>query len=165
MHLTRPVVAAYAFGALLAITGLTPVAFAESQSEVTSAAPLATGLTDGGAAEAQVVEAVRAGDILTIKLRFKPLAANKLERIYDSISKEAYENSFYVLASNKKYLLLTDSNDKPLTNPYLVVRANKDSPTAGSWHGRFPAPPKEVTEVSLTIPGVETLDAIKVTDR
>lgn len=165
MYLTRPVVAAYAFGAFLAITGFTPVAFAQTQTEATSTAPLATGLTDGGAAEAQVVEAVRAGGILTIKLRFKPLATNKLERLYDSISKDAYENSFYVLAGNKKYLLLTDSNDKPLTNPYLVVKANKDSPTAGSWHGRFPAPPKDVTEVSLTIPGVETLDAIKVTDR
>ena len=160
MYLTRPVVAAYAFSALLVITGFTPIAFAESP-----AAPLATGLTDGGAAEAQVIEAVRAGDILTIKLRFKPLAANKLERIYDSISKDDYENSFYVLAGNKKYLLLTDSNDKPLTNPYLVIKANKESPTAGSWHGRFPAPPKDVAEVSLTIPGVETLDAIKITDR
>jgi hypothetical protein len=128
-------------------------------------APLATGMTDGGAAEAQVVEAVRTGNILTIKLRFKPLVASKLERIYDSISKDSYQNSFYVIASNKKYLLLTDSNDVPLTNPYLVIKANKDSPIAGSWHGRFPAPPKDVTEVSLTIPGVETLDAIKITDR
>jgi hypothetical protein len=57
-------------------------------------APLATGMTDGGAAEAQVVEAVRADNILTIKLRFKPLVASKLERIYDSISKDAYQNNF-----------------------------------------------------------------------
>lgn len=165
MSLTGTDVAAYALGALLAITGFTPVAFAQTQTEAPSAAPLATGLTDGGAAEAQVVEAVRTGDILTIKLRFKPLATNKVERIYDSISKDAYENSFYVLAGNKKYLLLTDSNDMPLTNPYLVIRASKDSPIAGSWHGRFPAPPKDVTEVSLTIPSIETLDAIKITDR
>jgi hypothetical protein len=36
---------------------------------------------------------------------------------------------------------------------------------AGSWQGKFPAPPKEIKEVSLTIPGVETFDAIKITDR
>ncbi|PRD52510.1 hypothetical protein C5750_15105 [Phyllobacterium myrsinacearum] len=112
-----------------------------------------------------MVEAVRKDDILTIKLRFKPVVPDKLERIYDSISKTDYENSFYLLAGNKKHLLLTDSNDKPLTDPYLVIKTTKGSPIAGSWHGRFPAPPKEVTEVSLTIPGVETLDAIKITDR
>jgi hypothetical protein len=164
VNLTRTTAAVCVVATLLAITGFAHTVFAQTQAEVTSA-PLATGMTDGGAAEAQVVEAVRTGNILTIKLRFKPLVASKLERIYDSISKDAYQNSFYVLASNKKYLLLTDSNDVPLTNPFLVIKANKDSPIAGSWHGRFPAPPKDVTEVSLTIPGVETLDAIKITDR
>lgn len=151
--------------ALLAIAGFAHTASAQTQTENASIVPLAVGLTNGGAAEAQVVEAVRHGDILTIKLRFKPLIAGKLERIYDSISEIDYENSFYVLAGNKKHLLLKDSNDKPLTNPNLVIKTAKDSPTAGSWHGRFPAPPKDVTEVSLTIPGVETLDAIKITDR
>lgn len=164
MRLTRTDATACALGVFLATAGLANTAFAQAQT-ATSSAPLATGLTDGGAAEAHVVEAFRAGDILTIKLRFKPLATDKLERIYDSISENAYENSFYVLAGNKKYLLLTDSNDKPLTNPSLVIKTKKDSPIAGSWHGRFPAPPKDVTEVSLTIPGVETLDAIKITDR
>jgi hypothetical protein len=164
VNLTRTTAAVCVLATLLAFTGFPHTVFAQTQTEVTSA-PLATGMTDGGAAEAQVVEAVRTGNILTIKLRFKPLLASKLERIYDSISKDAHQNSFYVLASNKKYLLLTDSNDVPLTNPFLVIKANKDSPIAGSWHGRFPAPPKDVTEVSLTIPGVETLDAIKITDR
>ncbi|PLP59308.1 hypothetical protein CYK37_10640 [Mesorhizobium loti] len=112
-----------------------------------------------------MIEAVRRDDILTIKLRFKPLITNKLERIYDSISETDYQNSFYVLSGNKKHLLLKDSNDQPLTNPNLVIKTTKDSPTAGSWHGRFPAPPKDITEVSLTIPGVETLEAIKITDR
>ncbi|MGO4834898.1 hypothetical protein AB4144_21840, partial [Rhizobiaceae sp. 2RAB30] len=153
------------FTAVLAIAGFAHTASAQTQTESASPAPLAVGLTNGGAAEAQVIEAVRHGEILTIKLRFKPLVADKLERIYDSISENDYENSFYVLAGNKKHLLLKDSNDRPLTNPYLVIKTSKDSPTAGSWHGRFPAPPKDVTEVSLTIPGVEALDAIKITDR
>ncbi len=151
------------FTAVLAIAGFAHTASAQTQTE--SASPLAVGLTNGGAAEAQVIEAVRHGEILTIKLRFKPLVADKLERIYDSISENDYENSFYVLAGNKKHLLLKDSHDQPLTNPYLVIKTSKDSPTAGSWHGRFPAPPKDITEVSLTIPGVEALDAIKITDR
>lgn len=165
MKVTRAATKIFTLATFLAVIGLAQTASAQTQVEAASAAPLATGLTNGGAAEAQVIEAVRHGDILTIKLRFKPLVADKLERIYDSISRDAYENSFYVLAGNKKHLLLTDNNDQPLTNPNLIIKTSKDSLIAGSWHGRFPAPPKDVTEVSLTIPGVETLDAIKLTDR
>ncbi|QVN22701.1 hypothetical protein JYG32_19500 [Burkholderia pyrrocinia] len=111
------------------------------------------------------MEAIREGDILTIKLRFKPLVANKVEVLYSSISKSDYENGIYVLAGNKKHLLLTDSNNQPLASPRLVLSMSKDSPNAGTWYGRFPAPPKNVTKVSLSIPGVEALDGIKITDR
>ena len=165
MRQTKTATAFCALVAALVIAGFSNTVSAQTQTETAPATPLAVGLTNGGNAEAQVVEAVRKDDILTIKLRFKPVVPDKLERIYDSISKTDYENSFYLLAGNKKPLLLTDSNDKPLTDPYLVIKTTKGSPIAGSWHGRFPAPPKEVTEVSLTIPGVETLDAIKITDR
>ncbi|QVQ29546.1 hypothetical protein HLG70_00860 [Achromobacter deleyi] len=122
-------------------------------------------MTESGSAEGQVIEAVRSGDILSIKVRFKPLVPSKTEMLYSGISKDDYENSFYVIAGNKKHLLLKDSNDKPLTNPKVLIRTSKDAPIAGAWQGKFPAPPKEVSEVSLTIPGVETFDAIKITDR
>lgn len=164
----KPVTIAALFCSLtagLATVGFSQPTSAQTQTDNASKGPLAVGLTNGGAAEAQVVEATRHGDILTLKLRFKSLVPGKLERLYDSISENDYENSFYVLAGNKKHLLLMDSNDQPLTNPYLTIKTAKDSPNAGSWHGRFPAPPKDITEVSLTIPGVETLDAIKITDR
>nr|WP_246711959.1 hypothetical protein [Phyllobacterium myrsinacearum] len=154
------------FHALVTVFAITQFTHgASAQTAIASSTPLAVGLTNGGIAEAQVIEAVRKDEILTVKLRFKPVVPDKLERIYDSISKTDYENSFYILAGNKKHLLLTDSNDKPLTDPFLVIKTAKGSPIAGSWHGRFPAPPKDVSEVSLTIPGVETLDAIKITDR
>lgn len=152
-------------GALLPAMGWVGITPAQAQTANTAATPLAVGLTSSGAAEAQVVEAVRDGDILTIKLRFKPLVPNRTEALYGSISKNDYENSFYVLAGNKKHLLLTDSNNQPLTNPRLVISTSKDSTTAGTWYGRFPAPPKNITRVSLTIPNVETLDAIKITDQ
>lgn len=150
--------------ALLTISGFALAETTQVQVQTTSETPLAVGITDSGSAEAQVVEAQRNGDILTIKLRFKPLVPNKTESIYSQISKDDYENSFYVLAGNKKYLLLTDSNGKPLANPKLTL-AITNSPIAGTWHGRFPAPPKEIKEVSLTIPGIETLDAISITDK
>ncbi|CFN73604.1 Uncharacterised protein [Bordetella pertussis] len=127
--------------------------------------PLATGLTNSGSAEGQVIDAVRSGEILSIKIRFKPVVMGKTETIYSQISKSDYENSFYVIAGNKKHLLLKDSNDVPLTNPKVLIRTSSDAPIAGSWQGKFPAPPKEIKEVSLTIPGVETFDVIQITDR
>lgn len=148
-------------GMMVAAAGQTAMA----QGQADAPAPLATGLTDSGSAEGQVIEAVRSGDILSIKIRFKPIVDGKTEMIYSQISKDDYANSFYVIAGNKKHLLLKDSNDKPLTNPKLLIRTSKDTPMAGSWQGKFPAPPKEIKEVSLTIPGVETFDAIKITDR
>lgn len=155
--------AASLFGSVTMLAGMGPAAFAQGQAA--PPAPLATGLTESGTAEGQVVEAVRSGDILSIKVRFKPIVLGKTEMIYPSITQDAYENSFYLIAGNKKHLLLKDSNDKPLANPKLMIRTSKDAPLAGAWQGKFPAPPKEVSEVSLTMPGVETFDAIKITDR
>lgn len=146
----------------LAITG---VASAQSQASATSKPPLASGITNTGTAEALVTEAIRKGDILTIKIRFAPIVPDKMESIYARISDQDYENSFYVLAGDKKYLLLKDSQDTPLASPQLSIRNTKDSPVSGTWYGRFPAPPKDITEVSLTIHGVETIDAIPVTDK
>lgn len=161
----RTTAAACAFGTLLLSMGLSQIASAQSQNVAAAPTPLATGLTHSGIAEGQVTEAVRNGDILSIKIRFKPVVAGKAEMVYPGISQDDYENSFYLVAGNKKYLLLKDSNGKPLTNPKLVVRTEKDSPIAGAWQGKFPAPPKEISEVSLTIPNVETFDAIKISDR
>lgn len=155
--------AACALGASMALATIGQAAFAQTPAD--SPAPLATGMTETGTAEGQVVEAVRSGDILSIKVRFKPVVQSKTEMVYSSISQNDIENSFYVIAGKKKYQLLKDSNDKPLTNPKLVLRTSKDSPIAGAWQGKFPAPPKEITEVSLTIPAVETFDGIKITDR
>lgn len=165
MNSIRPAMAACALGAMLTLASVVPPAWAQTANDASAAKPLATGLTETGSAEGQVVEAVRSGDILTLKIRFKPLVPNKTEMVYSQITQEDYENSFYVIAGNKKHLLLKDSNDKPLTNSKLMLRASKDAPIAGAWQGKFPAPPKDITEVSLTIPGVETFDAIKITDR
>ncbi|MNL04384.1 hypothetical protein D3C87_1249520 [compost metagenome] len=161
----RKTAGACAFGAFVMLAGASQTVFAQVQADASAPAPLATGLTESGSAEGQVIEALRSGDILSIKVRFKPLVPNKTEMLYPSISNADYENSFYVIAGNKKHLLLKDSNDKPLTNPKVLIRTSKDAPIAGAWQGKFPAPPKEVSEVSLTIPGVETFDAIKITDR
>ncbi|WP_133624491.1 hypothetical protein [Phyllobacterium brassicacearum] len=73
-------------------------AWAQMQSE-----PLATGMINKGTAEAQVVEATRHGEILTIKVRFKGLTDNiNNDPLYLSVDKSDIEKSFYILVGNKK---------------------------------------------------------------
>lgn len=64
--------------------------------------PLATGIVSSGVAEAQVTEAVRHGEILTIKVRFKGLKDNlNGQGLYSSLDKSSLEKSFYLLVGNK----------------------------------------------------------------
>lgn len=135
-------------------------------AEEPTTAPLATGMVSAGTAEAQVVEAVRHGDILTVKVRFKGLADNLTgQSLYTGIDKDALAKSFYLLVGNKKYLLLTDSNGVPLAPNSVMFSSRAGVPYVGSWYGSFPAPPKDVKEVYLTIENVEPLGPIAITDR
>ncbi|CAI0703696.1 hypothetical protein V2T44_17950 [Serratia ficaria] len=130
------------------------------------AAPLATGIVSSGVAEAQVTEALRHGEILTIKVRFKGLKDNlNGQALYSSLDKDALEKSFYILVGNKKYLLLTDSNNVPLASPSVPYRSSQGVPYVATWFGSFPAPPADVKEVYLTLEGVEPLGPIAITDR
>jgi len=119
---------------------------------------LGTGLIQDGRAEAQVVEASRAGGILTVRVRFQRVAAategNKtIYGSYDDI-----RPTIYVVAGDKKYFLLTDTEGKPLTPEDLSLEIYESRPLAGAWWGKFPAPPPEVTRISLVLPEMEPID-------
>jgi hypothetical protein len=124
---------------------------------------IASGLTENGMVEAKVVEASRKDDILTIKIRFVPVVegSDYRETIYNDISEE----NIYVFSGSKKYLLLQDSEGKPFASPELEIEVEEGHPFAGYWFGRFTAPPQQVSEVSLTIPGVEPIEPIAIADR
>jgi len=147
----------------LAAIGL-PLGSAVAQESLEQDA-IASGLTDDGMVEANVVEASRKAGILTIKIRFVPLVegSDYSETIYDDLSE--WEGDLYVLVGGKKYLLLQDSEGKPLASPSLELEVEEGRPFAGYWYGRFHAPPQQISEVSLTIPGVEPIEPIAITDR
>lgn len=119
---------------------------------------LGAGLIDDGRAEAQVVEASRAGGILTMRVRFQRVAA--AEEGYKTVysSRDDVRPTIYVVAGDKKYFLLTDTEGQPLTPQALALDIDTDTPLAGTWWGKFPAPPPEVTRVSLVLPNMEPID-------
>lgn len=123
---------------------------------------IARALAAHGLAEAQVVEATRSAGVLTLRVRFqRAQGAGSVETIYGSPGKD----DIYVIGGANKLFPLTDAEGKPLVTPDLFLRLNADMPVAGTWFGKFPAPPPEVKTVSLVLPNVEPLDSIPLSDR
>lgn len=121
----------------------------------------ATGYHSSGQVVAEVSGAIRDGERLTVKVRFRPAAEgqNVSTALYSKLSDENYQNDYYLVAGDKKYLLLKDSEGKPLT-PSSVTLHGK-GPVVGVWHGVFPAPPAD-QKVTLFIRGVEPLGPFAV---
>ncbi|CAM3983987.1 DUF4352 domain-containing protein [Bordetella tumbae] len=123
--------------------------------------PLATGLISTGNAMAEVSGVIRDGDKLTIKVRFKPTQEGKSvsQVLYTGITDQTYENSFYLLSGDKKYLLLKDSKGVPLAPNAVSLRGS--GPLLATWSGVFPAPPAG-QKVTLYLSGVEPLGPFAV---
>ena len=123
--------------------------------------PIATGYHSSGQATAEVSGVVADGDKLTVKVRFINAKENGSvsTTLYSSLSDEDYENDYYLLAGDKKYLLLKDSEGKPLTPASVSLFGTGH--VVGVWHGVFPAPPKG-QKVTLYIKGVEPLGPFAV---
>lgn len=114
---------------------------AAQEAQVPSADnPLATSLLNNGWAEAALVGARRDGDSLHVSVRFKAAeGVSGNEILYSGFSTRMWETDFYIVADDKKYLIMKDSSDKPLAPS--VLKLSSDEPQAGSWSATFPAPP------------------------
>jgi len=142
---------------LLSASALPHVANAQD----TASQPLATGYHSSGQATAEVSGVVADGDKLTVKVRFinAKEGGSVSTPLYLSLSDEDYENDYYLLAGDKKYLLLKDSEGKPLAPASVSLFGTGH--VVGIWHGVFPAPPKG-QKVTLYIKGVEPLGPFAV---
>ncbi|PZO67770.1 MAG: hypothetical protein DI498_01945 [Paracoccus denitrificans] len=142
---------------------LTGTAFAQETAAPAadaSDAVLATSLTNTGMAEASLVSAVRDGDKLTVRVRFKATEGQTgTEVLYSSMSENSWQTDYYLVAGDKKYLILKDSAGKPLAPSSLSLNAS--NPMAGSWNATFPAPPAGETAM-LHIGNVEPLGPFTV---
>lgn len=108
------------------------------------------------------------GDKLLLDVTFSPTSDGlqvdpdaKVSRtnVYSGITSGIYE-SIYLLAGDKKYMLVVDSDNKPLAGPgSLVVEGS--GPIIGQWNGTFPAPPAN-TPVILYLPGFSPIGPFSV---
>ncbi len=123
--------------------------------------PIASGYHSSCQATAEVSGVVADGDKLTVKVHFinAKEGGSVSTTLYTALSDKDYENDYYLLAGDKKYLLLKDSEGKPLAPASVSLFGNGH--VVGVWHGVFPAPPKG-QKVTLYIKGVEPLGPFAV---
>jgi len=137
--------------------------FSQTAAPDAKQSALASGLVSDGGVSAELTSVVKTGNRVTVKVRFMETdpEANKISVVYSRLDKSAYENDFYLLAGDKKYLLLKDSAGKPLA-PEKLVLAGKGK-LRGIWYGTFPAPPAGES-LMLFLPNIEPLGPFSIAD-
>jgi hypothetical protein len=116
--------------------------------------------SDSSGISLELTSVQKTGD--TIMVRFKYTSTrDKLTRI-DIETKQDVSGMYYVDAKNKKkYPIIKDTEGKPLSSnlDYLEVAAGE---TKAGW-AKFPAPPPDVTAISVYIPGAPPFENVPIT--
>lgn len=138
-------------------------AFSQSVDSAPKSVSKASGLVANGGSTAELTTVAKSGDRVTVKVRFveSDPDVNGIYMLYGNLDQKAYENDFYLLAGNKKYLLFKDSAGKPLA-PEMVHLAARGK-VRGVWYGTFPAPP-ENEDIMLFLPNVEPIGPFSLSD-
>jgi len=96
----------------------------------------------------------------TIMVRFKYInGGDKSITLYMKVGGQVQDKIYYVDAKNKKkYLVIRDTENHPLASALhdLTVDAGE---TKGCW-AKFPAPPADVTAISVYIPGAPPFENV-----
>ena len=114
---------------------------------------------------ADLTECRRAEGVLTIKIRFRNTSKSDVSlNVIDRKNFEAY----YLTAKNKKYFVLKDSEDQYLM-PAADLGGSLDVPLqAGqswTWWAKFPAPPADVTKLTLITPITPPFEDVPITNK
>jgi len=97
----------------------------------------------------------------TITIRFKYINTGDKSVRIDKEANQQVSDMYYVDAKNKKkYPIVKDTQGKPLSSnlDYLEVGAGE---TKAGW-AKFPAPPPDVTTISVYIPGAPPFENVPV---
>lgn len=113
---------------------------------------------------AEIFDCKRKEGVLTVKVRFRNKSSEK--KVVKLGARPGYE-PFYVLAENKKYLILKDSEDvalAPRMNGWGNVEFSLEGGSTHLWWGKFPAPPAEVKKITLVMPQVLPFDDVPIAE-
>ncbi|ATA23620.1 hypothetical protein BIY26_12940 [Brenneria goodwinii] len=132
-----------------------------------SAAERPTAPTNSANAEAQVMRAIRKDGELKIDLRFETTADTfGGEIIYSGLTPNDLDTQFYIEANGQRWPLSAAGKQKTPKELRLNFSYDrKKNPRVGSWQGIFSAPPAEVAQVTLKLPGLPPIPSIAIVDR
>ena len=97
----------------------------------------------------------------TIMVRFKYISTRDKPIRVDNETGQSVSDMYYVDAKNKKkYPIIKDTDGNPLSSnlKYLDVGAGE---TKAGW-AKFPAPPPDVTAISVYIPGAPPFENVPI---
>lgn len=144
-------------GAMLMIAGNAPV---WAQSEAIQSQD-----TNIGGLVADITQCKRKDGVLTLRVRVRNTASEKVN-IYFTDGLAAYDK-YYLTAGDKKYFVLRDTEGKPLaTNENGDGYTNINIEKGGSytWWAKYPAPPAEVTSVTVYTSFAPPFEDVPITD-
>lgn len=115
---------------------------ATSTSPDTSLAPaqvIAAGRHAQGTVTGEIDGLVIDGDRLTIKMTLKSAQPGNTVNLLAYAGAAASQERIYLTAGDKKYMLVTDDQNKPLASETLAAAGSGE--VVGLWYGVFPLPP------------------------
>ena len=144
-------------GATLMSAGVTPTL---AQTEAIQSQD-----TNIGGVVAEITQMKRKDGVLTVKMRLRNPTDKKVE-VPLTAGYPTYD-TYYLTAGDKKYFILRDSENVPLSDlgsssGYLSPGIEKGG--TFTWWAKFPAPPAEVTSVSFYTPISAPFEDVPITD-
>jgi len=100
----------------------------------------------------------------TIMVRFKYInGGDKNITLYMKVGGQLEDKIYYVDAKNKKkYLVIRDTENHPLASALHDLTVDPGE-TKGCW-AKFPAPPSDVTAISVYIPGAPPFENVPLAE-
>lgn len=120
--------------------------------------------TNIGGVVAEITQMKRKDGVLTVKLRLRNTSGKDASL---KVIQDRNFDSYYVTAGDKKYFILRDTEDVPLTPQtdgfgMLNVEIAKDG--TYTWWAKYPAPPAEVTSVTYYTPLGAPFEDVPITE-
>jgi hypothetical protein len=114
---------------------------------------------------AELVESKRKDGVLTVQVRFRNTGEKAAG--FWAIDGRNYD-AYYVIAEDRKYLVLRDENKQPLSivdGGSGIIRVNLQPQETWLWWAKYPAPPALVKKFSYITPLTGPFDDVPISDQ